>query len=136
VTARHTLGWRIGQKRREKGVREGRDVTQADLAAAVGASATSVSEWEADKKAPRDPTLELVARFLNTTAAYLRYGVQPREEPSPDLLHSLIDPASDRRLTMAEIERAQAKARLEAEADQAAERAATSARRKRGGRKA
>jgi len=84
---RHTLGWRIAQKRREKAVREGRDITQADLADAAGASATSVSEWEADKKKPRDRALALMAAYLGTTEAYLVYGVtetRPPEQAGPD----------------------------------------------------
>jgi transcriptional regulator with XRE-family HTH domain len=69
-------------------------VTQADLAKAVGASPTSVSEWEADKKVPREETLARIATYLGVTPAYLRYGsevfVPPanltgrREVPNPD----------------------------------------------------
>lgn len=86
--SRHTLGWRIAQQRREKAVREGRDITQADLAEAIKASPTSVSEWEADKKKPRDPTLARIAKYLDTTEAYLVYGVtdaRPPVQKGPDV---------------------------------------------------
>lgn len=77
----HTLGWRIAQKRREKAVREGRDITQSDLAEAIQASPTSVSEWEADKKKPREHALRRLAAFLDTTEAYLMYGVGGSDQP-------------------------------------------------------
>lgn len=77
-----TLGWRIAQQRREKAARDGRDITQADLAEAVGASPTSVSEWEADKKAPREDALEKLAKYFKVTPAYLRYGVPIQPGPT------------------------------------------------------
>lgn len=69
-----TLGARIAQARRELGVREHRDVTQLDLARAVGATSASISEWEADKKVPREASLVRLAKALGVTPAYLRYG--------------------------------------------------------------
>lgn len=78
----HTLGGRIGQARRELSVREHRDVTQSDLAKAVGVTATSVSEWEADKKVPREAALAKLAAYLGVTPAYLRYGIT-HESPAP-----------------------------------------------------
>lgn len=73
--------------RRLKGVKDGRDITQADLAKATGVSATSVSEWEADKKAPREGALIKLAKFLGVSPAYLRYGVtesRPPVQKGPD----------------------------------------------------
>lgn len=75
MTTLHTLGQRLGQARREKGVREARDVTLSEIAKAVGVTSTSVSEWEADKKSPREDALAKLAKFLGVTPAYLRYGV-------------------------------------------------------------
>lgn len=57
-------------------MREHRDVTQLDVAKAVGTTGASVSEWEADKKTPREATLERLAKYLGVTPAYLRYGVE------------------------------------------------------------
>lgn len=70
-----SLGERLAQARRELGVREHRDVTQLDVARAIGATGASVSEWEADKKAPREDALLKLARYFKVSPAYLRYGV-------------------------------------------------------------
>lgn len=52
------------------------------MAKAVAVTATSVSEWEADKKTPREPTLVRLAKFLEVTPAYLRYGYQGATLPA------------------------------------------------------
>ena len=70
-----SVGARIAQARREKAVREQRDITQRDMAKAVHVSSASVSEWEADKAVPREDTLARLAAYLGTTPAQLRYGV-------------------------------------------------------------
>ena len=72
-----TLGARIAQARREMAVREERDVTASEVAKAVGVTNTSMSEWENDKKAPREGALAKLADYLGVTPAYLRYGVLP-----------------------------------------------------------
>lgn len=74
----------MAQARRVKSVRERQDITQADVADAVGYSRTAVSEWEADVKVPREEALVKVAAFLGVTPAFLRYGVStepPAIEP-------------------------------------------------------
>lgn len=76
-----TLGKRIAQARRELGVREHRDVTQLDLARAIGTTSASISEWEADKKQPREPSLVKLAKYLRVSPAYLRYGIEPPVAP-------------------------------------------------------
>lgn len=76
-----SLGKRIAQARRELGVREHRDVTQLDLARAIGTTSASISEWEADKKQPREPSLVKLAKFLGVSPAYLRYGVETTVAP-------------------------------------------------------
>jgi len=82
VSRPSTLGSRIAQARRELAVREERDVTQLDVARAVGATGASMSEWENDKKAPREGALAKLADYLGVTPAYLRYGVHPaRAQP-------------------------------------------------------
>ena len=77
MTTRQTLGQRLAQARREKAVRDHRDITQADVADAVGYSRTAVSEWEADAKVPREGALSKLAAYLGVTPAFLRYGIDP-----------------------------------------------------------
>jgi transcriptional regulator with XRE-family HTH domain len=77
MTTQHTLGQRLAQARREKAVRDRRDITQADVADATGYSRTAVSEWEADLKSPREDAVKKLADYLGVTAAYLRYGISP-----------------------------------------------------------
>lgn len=71
-----TLGRRLAQARREKAAREHRDIQQADLAAAAGASKASVSRWENDHDRPREAALAKLAKYLGVTPAYLRYGLE------------------------------------------------------------
>jgi transcriptional regulator with XRE-family HTH domain len=86
-----TLGQRIAQARREKGARDHRDITQLDVAKAIGTTGASVSEWEADKKAPREETLSKLARYLGVSPAYLRYGTT---ETAYMIGHVAADPAT------------------------------------------
>jgi transcriptional regulator with XRE-family HTH domain len=75
-----SLGERIAQARREKSVRDRADVRPVDVARALEVSAAAVSDWEADKKTPREELLTRLADFLGVTPAFLRYGV--REAPA------------------------------------------------------
>jgi transcriptional regulator with XRE-family HTH domain len=61
-------------------VREWRDITQADVADAVGYSRTAVSEWEADVKVPREEAVAKLSDFLGVTPAFLRYGIGGRPD--------------------------------------------------------
>lgn len=70
-----SLGTRLAQKIREKAAREHRDITQMDVAQAAGVSKGAISRYVSDVDVPRDPVLEKIATFLDTTAAFLRYGV-------------------------------------------------------------
>lgn len=98
-----TLGRRLAQARREMAVREHRDVTAAEVAKAAGVSSASLSQWENDERVPRDPALLRLAAFLGVSPAYLRYGTG-----APGLVDDLINPATDRKLTAEEIDRARA----------------------------
>lgn len=51
-------------------------VTQAALAAHVGVSATTVSQWRAGAKTPSVANVTKIAQFLNITPAWLQYGVE------------------------------------------------------------
>lgn len=98
-----SLGDRIAQARREKGVRDRKDIRPIDVARALRVSGAAVSDWEADKKTPREELLNALAKYLGVTPAYLRYGVGQGGEmpgtPQPD-------PMRDRLITEDEIERA------------------------------
>lgn len=80
-------------------VREARDVTRAEIAAAIGVDAAALTRWEAGKDAPRDDTLIRLARFFGVTRGWLRWGEQPREAPPPERLEPMpdADPRSDPR---------------------------------------
>ncbi len=80
------MGDRIAQTRREKGVRERRDITKGEVAEATGVDPSTVSLWEGGKKSPREDTLAKLAKFLGVSPAYLRYGVaavSPEPRPAP-----------------------------------------------------
>lgn len=102
------------------------DVTQLDVAKAVGVSGAAVSDWEADKKVPREDALMRLAKFLRVTPQFLRYGVL---EPAAGVpMH-----AEFKTFTAEEIAEAVAKSTPEAMAEvkrifEEAERAAARAR--------
>jgi transcriptional regulator with XRE-family HTH domain len=97
-----SLGDRIAQARREKGVRDHQDIRPIDVARALNVSGAAVSDWEGDKKTPREELLNALAKYLGVTPAYLRYGIRPEAE----LQGITPDPTRDRLLTQGEIERA------------------------------
>ena len=72
-----TIGDRIAQARREMGVRLRRDVFAAEVAEAVGVTASNYSRWEANERVPREDALERLAAVFGVTPAFLRYGIQP-----------------------------------------------------------
>lgn len=75
-----STGKRIAQARRQKGVREQREVQQSEVAAALGVGAATVSRWEADQAIPRRAAIIRLAAFLGVTPEYLDYGVQAEPE--------------------------------------------------------
>lgn len=56
-------------------VRERRDVTQGEIAEAIGITTANYSRWESGQRAPRESALAKLAAFLGVTPAYLRYGI-------------------------------------------------------------
>ena len=64
----NTLGGRIGQLRRAKGL------TQEDLAEKLGVSAQAVSKWENDISCPDIQLLPKLAKFLDTSVDRLLTG--------------------------------------------------------------
>src|SRR5690348_2170470 len=93
------IGQRIRQARLQLAARQGETVTQAWLAAQCQVAGPTVSQWE---KGVVSPTLQMVpkiAKALGVSAGWLAFG----EDGPP-----LINPATDRKLTDEEIERARA----------------------------
>lgn len=75
------FGERVSQERRQKGLDERRDVLKRDVARALGVSESTVGRWERGTL-PDDPELlERLAAYFGVTAAWLHYGVGPREAP-------------------------------------------------------
>ena len=60
-----TIGAKIKKLRRE------RDMTQEDLAEALGISAASVSQWECDKTAPDISQLPVLSNIFEVTTDFL-----------------------------------------------------------------
>lgn len=75
------FGERLAQERREKAARERRDISQKDVAEAVGSTAPSVSRWENGGSPPGDAMLRKLAAYFGVTPGWLRYGQLPREYP-------------------------------------------------------
>ena len=63
-----TIGKRIGQLRRSKGIK------QEELATQLGISAQAVSKWENDQTCPDIMLLPRIARILGTTVDHLLSG--------------------------------------------------------------
>ena len=65
---------------RLKLLREHRDKTQKGLAKATGVSIDTVGRWESGDSAPNTDKLDLIRKFLSTTASYL---MGETDDPSP-----------------------------------------------------
>ncbi len=72
---------RLAQERRHKSVVEQRDVLKKDIAKTLGVSASTVGRWEDGLAMPSDEMMLELARYFGVTAAWLRYGAEPREAP-------------------------------------------------------
>jgi DNA-binding XRE family transcriptional regulator len=59
-------GLRLRQGAKLRDLRKFRQLSQSQLAAAVGVTKAAVSEWEAGKSTPRQHHQVLIARSLNT----------------------------------------------------------------------
>ena len=92
-----TVGQRIADARRRKGLAAGRDLLVPEMAAAVGVTAQTAYHWEADTKTPREDALKKLADFLGVTPAFIRYGIPVEYRTATP------DPARDRSLTPEEV---------------------------------
>lgn len=75
---------RIAQERREKASRDRRDISQKDVADAVGTTNATVSRWESALNFPDNDALVKLAKYFGVTRAWLRFGQLPREAPLHD----------------------------------------------------
>jgi transcriptional regulator with XRE-family HTH domain len=92
-----TVGQRIGQARREKGLRERRDIGLRELAEGADVSYESARAWEADEKAPSEKSLEAVADYLGVRVPWLRYGEGEKIAPPSPVGRRRIRPSEDAR---------------------------------------
>lgn len=91
-----TVGDRIKQARLTLAATRGETVTQAWLAAQCGVAGPTVSQWEAGIAQPSLSMIPKVAAALRVTAGWLAFGESAE----------LINPATDRKLTDEEVQRA------------------------------
>lgn len=98
-----TVGQRIKQARLRLAARRGETVTQAWLAAQCTVAGATVSQWEAGIVSPTLSMIPRIASALGVSAGWLAFGENGED--------ALINPATDRKLTDAEIERARAQVR-------------------------
>ena len=96
-----TVGQRIKQARLQLAARRGETVTQAWLAVQCQVAGPTVSQWEKGIVSPTLAMIPRIAKALEVTAGWLAFGEVPDAEP-------LLNPATDRKLTDEEIERARA----------------------------
>lgn len=97
------VGDRIRQARFQRQAHLGRAVTQTALAKTLGVSPGAVSQWENGTTEPSLAVLPKLAQALGVSAGWLAFG----EEPAAD---DPTNPATARRLTEAELDRADAAA--------------------------
>ena len=75
---------RLKQLRRKKAYEEARDVTQAEVADAVGLITETFTRYEGGKRKIPDEVVIALARFYGVTPGFIRYGeVSVAAEPEP-----------------------------------------------------
>ena len=72
----------MGLGQRIKAARERSGISQAQLAAAVGRSQSTVAEWETGGTDPRRNIVEKIAETLDVEVTWLEFG-NPDENPAP-----------------------------------------------------
>ncbi|WP_338510117.1 LexA family protein [Erwinia aphidicola] len=75
-----TVGERIRARRKEL------RLTQKDLAAKVGVSHVSISQWEKDETSPRGDNLLALAKAMGVTAHYISTGEEAASNVSPSTM--------------------------------------------------
>lgn len=75
MTHQRDVADRLAQLRREKSARERRDVTQGEIAGAIGIAAETYSRYENGKRGVPEEVIMALADYFATSAPYIRYGV-------------------------------------------------------------
>lgn len=73
MTRYHRVGDSLAQARREKSVREWRDIERQEIAEAVGVTATAYGRWERGERMPSREDLDRLADYFGTTPKDLQY---------------------------------------------------------------
>lgn len=68
---------RLKQLRRKKAYDEARDVTQAEVADAVGLVTETFTRYEGGKRKIPDEVVIALATFYGVTPSFIRYGTEP-----------------------------------------------------------
>ena len=92
-----TVAEGIAQARREMSVRERRDVSGEEIAAAVGVTPAAYSRWEKGDRTPSEDYVVALAAFFGVTPAYLRYGLPVRGTLSKEEIVEARDRAAAQR---------------------------------------
>lgn len=78
---------------RLKGLMEEKDITQTELAQATGITQSSISDWIRGKYLPKQDKVDLLAKALDVSPAYLMGWEEPDDNVTPvDLSHSILIP--------------------------------------------
>lgn len=78
---------------RLKGLMEEKDITQTELAQATGITQSSISDWIRGKYLPKQDKVDLLAKALDVSPAYLMGWEEPDANTTPvDLSHSILIP--------------------------------------------
>jgi len=77
------LSKRLYQARLDLSAREGRRISQAEIAAIVGVHQVTLGEWERGKSEPNLDTIERLADIYGRSAAYLAFGTEASSTTSP-----------------------------------------------------
>jgi transcriptional regulator with XRE-family HTH domain len=110
VSPAQAFGERLAQERREKAAREHRDITQRDVARAVGLTSAAISNYEKGGTIPNDDILAKLAAFYGVRPSWLRYGEGEKldvKAPARSGSALNLDPSRDRRATDEELDRAE-----------------------------
>jgi transcriptional regulator with XRE-family HTH domain len=74
----HEVGKRLAQLRRQKAAAEARNVSQEEVATAVGVSTAAYNRYEKGRRLPQPPIFAAIAAYWGVPERWLYYGVLPQ----------------------------------------------------------
>jgi transcriptional regulator with XRE-family HTH domain len=83
-TPRETFGQRLARARLQAGAARGRHFTQTELAAAVGLTSPTISQYEAGASEPSLSIIERLAEALGVEPGPLAFGSDPDPKPAKE----------------------------------------------------